>query len=471
MADLLGIVRRALWFCVGFALVAVFALHVENAHAQYPCYGGSSDRNTYTNQCEALRASCAGNNSGYICEGGGCTSSGQTYPACLRFNESDLSLSYSFGFTGLCPSSGSDGPTTEFTGGVGESPPDIQCSGPCKIDTQGCSTVSLPDGTVNHVCVTQYTGDRCVSGPSQPDSEQPERGNCESGAEINGDCIEMNDADSDPLQSPSSPEVCMGPTCAPVPPNPDHTGPECRTGANGAVCVGEENNPGSAPAPPSPPYPPAQQPEHSGTATSPGGGQTPVTFYGPPWDNNAGPPDENGNCPTGSVPSGSTCVCTGTLVFNGSACVAGDNTGCGPDHPQYPNCEGDEDDDRTAGTGTCGSTPPACSGDEIDCSILFQTFQTRCALLGTDDPPGIDLSDDPLQQYGGADGLFEDEDIGPGDLDESGFLGGGGCPTMQSINVLGKTIEFTPVWCELSWLGGLLVALAYFMAARIVYGD
>jgi len=92
--------------------------------------------------------------------------------------------------------------------------------------------------------------------------------------------------------------------------------------------------------------------------------------------------------------------------------------------------------------------------------------------MGSEDPPDLDLGSDPLDQYGGPDALFGDSDeVNPGDLDEGGFLGGGGCPTVPAISVLGKSIEFPPIWCDLSWLGSLIVALAYFAAIRIVYGD
>jgi len=157
-------------------------------------------------------------------------------------------------------------------------------------------------------------------------------------------------------------------------------------------------------------------------------------------------------------------------VYNGSACVSEESGDCPPDDPNYPNCDGSG---RSAEVGTCGpGGAPACSGDEIDCSIVRQTWATRCALLGTEDPDALDLDSDPLAEYGGADAMFTDDgEIGPGSLDAGGWLSGGSCPSIAPIQVLGTSVSIPSVWCELSWLGSLLVSIAYLIALRIVYGE
>jgi hypothetical protein len=81
-------------------------------------------------------------------------------------------------------------------------------------------------------------------------------------------------------------------------------------------------------------------------------------------------------------------------------------------------------------------------------------------------PPVVDLASDPLEGLE----LFETDAMGPGGLDSDGWLSSG-CPQIAPIPVLGMSLTFPPVWCELSWLGTLLVSIAYLIALRIVYGE
>jgi hypothetical protein len=62
--------------------------------------------------------------------------------------------------------------------------------------------------------------------------------------------------------------------------------------------------------------------------------------------------------------------------------------------------------------------------------------------------------------------------IDGGDLDSSGFLGGGSCPTFPTPSVAGHAIniDFTPICGILANFGHMILALGYMLAFRIIAG-
>ena len=126
---------------------------------------------------------------------------------------------------------------------------------------------------------------------------------------------------------------------------------------------------------------------------------------------------------------------------------------------------------------------PVCSGDQIQCQILFQTFLTRCASdFGEDVEAEVDVSA-TVDQIGlgvtaGDDlsELFPDIQVDVADIefDDSGFFSGNGtCPPGIDFEFRG-TIYTIPMnaWCQLSEiLSFLLIALSTFVAARIIFAS
>lgn len=479
VADFLRVIRRLVWFHIGVAGVVTLALWMETGNAAN-CGDLRPTRESFSAACEVMREQAQNDPNTFSYQTGSCDAGGVAgfgvVPACGR-GWSGSPAHFWIGFTGTCPN-GDAGPNIEDSLGPGESMPGSHCNGPCKIQNDACTSVGpLPDGSTSIVCQTSYTGETCIPGGSAPEPEVDEPGTCNSGAEVNGQCVDIDDFDSDGSSQNGEPNICLGgrDLCNETPPNPNHSA-DCSVGSNGAICVGNPNEPGSAPAPPSPPYPPGQDPDWSGTSNG-GGGPTPVDIYGPPETGDAGPPDENGNCPAGTTNNGGMCQCPNNQTWNGTNCHGDDGNGedgvCDETVPDDPDCQ---DGERTAEYGTCGETPPACSGDEIDCSILRQTWATRCALTGSDAPPEVDLEEDPLQQYGGAESFFEtvggDDGNGPNGLDYSGFLSGGSCPAAPMLPAFrGQSLVIPPVWCDLGWVYYIILGIATFIAARIVMGN
>lgn len=153
--------------------------------------------------------------------------------------------------------------------------------------------------------------------------------------------------------------------------------------------------------------------------------------------------------------------------------------------------DGDGDDDGSfSGGGTCAA-PPACSGDPILCGIADQQWRTRCDAFAPE-LAGFDF-DGPANDVQGVINAGDDEpgetpwdrDENPfGDtqsvrntdwllsqIDDSRFMSGS-CPTIPSIDVGGVSIPFdlAPICMLLSNLSYLVLALAYFMAFRIMSG-
>lgn len=152
--------------------------------------------------------------------------------------------------------------------------------------------------------------------------------------------------------------------------------------------------------------------------------------------------------------------------------------------------EGDDDEDdkgSASGGATCASAP-TCTGDPIGCANLHQAWSSRCDGVG-DEIPGITEFEQtvldqaiedvaPIDEVDGSDGngdldnYKEEEELTGAELDASGFLGSATCPSPEAVEIASGAVgfNFSPFCDVLTSVGHLLMALAYFMAFRIIAG-
>lgn len=187
------------------------------------------------------------------------------------------------------------------------------------------------------------------------------------------------------------------------------------------------------------------------------------------------------------------------------------------------NGSGDETDNQSSGGGTCGEAP-ACSGDSIQCNILFQQWKTRCAAeagttaktsTGGSDctaapvssgdaieanialqtwktrcaaealGEGITAQTELLAGAYGADesGLGQGTDYTGPDawaeaeseeeevtLDDSGWLSDRSCPEVPDVDVFGETLQFDiTTFCDFLSIGaGLVLVFAQIACMRLI---
>lgn len=145
----------------------------------------------------------------------------------------------------------------------------------------------------------------------------------------------------------------------------------------------------------------------------------------------------------------------------------------------------------TLGTATLPTScnqPPTCTGDPIACGILYTTWRTACnGEKKSDQEPGEESGQPDWTKVtgDGTDGLDADPDsplrtltLNPGSrLDQSGFSGGGSCPSLGTINfkvgTLGKVVNFDALnwWCPmLGWVRGFMHLLGVFVGVGILVG-
>jgi len=242
----------------------------------------------------------------------------------------------------------------------------------------------------------------------------------------------------------------------------------CISGATGAACLGKDGNP--VPPPPDPPIKNGTPPDttnnytindagttnnyttnnYSGTSAGGSGSESPAPGSSSPGgtgsntggSGNTGKngTDANGNCPNGSKPTASGC--SGTYRDDG--------------------CD----------------TPPACFGDAVLCGIAANTHKSACAASGSSiGSPPTGLDGDPTDNTGDptSSAVSSSVDLGDatGSLDGSGFGYSSTCP-LQDINfsVMGSSVSIPLAdKCDLlSFLKYIVLALAYFMAAKIIAG-
>ena len=169
--------------------------------------------------------------------------------------------------------------------------------------------------------------------------------------------------------------------------------------------------------------------------------------------------------------------------------------------------------------GTCDGPPPTCSGDPIACAHLQLSWSQRCSVrvsqgtdvLSCDVRPACEsisldgsissecalvveawesrcgAAEKSTLEVAALDALYsdapampDDYSLGPpitspdvlGQLDSSGWIGGGACPVFDVIDVMGTSIDFNlPAWCDVLSLLRVMVQLAAgFIAFRVIMG-
>lgn len=406
-----------------------------------------------------------------------------------------------------------DGKTWGLAPG-GWRPDGAQCNSAENDPTEG---TSAPDPL-------KCEGDSCITKPDYPEwcgtingvKMCADKGQCEGSAPAGYVCVGAPESDAPlppgppdgPAAPPRTPDLeaqCTinGEPCEVrtwQPPFGDAPCPEGQTRNSAGDCVPDEGDPppprcpdgtvpinGSCPAPYS----------DCADGTRPTG--TPPRCYAPlACPDGSLPvrgqcPPVAGVCPGGTPPINGRCTAQYGTCPNGQPSVAGQ---CQPGYANCPNgaqpvngqcssgvgcdpltdpeqCTGNEDGHASGGESCEGQ--PACSGDPVACAILQMQWRHRCetkdALTGDGDPG------DPIEDMQ-AEGTFTwapDETIPGGGLgtsngfDDSGFGLSRSCPQVPPISVLGTTVEFPAVWCDLlAMMGTLLLIGASWAATKIV---
>lgn len=210
-------------------------------------------------------------------------------------------------------------------------------------------------------------------------------------------------------------------------------------------------------------------------------------------------------------PQGPRTTIVGVTTSVGTASNGGGGTNPGGTGTQPPGtCDPTKGPCPAAGGGqTCGGAP-SCTGDPVNCQVLFQAWKTRCAVEGTPLTSGTcggpapactgsnvlcaiaererlhkcdlakqqsDYAASLAAQAAESDGLdgvqvsdiYSDgsefsSQLNPGLL---GGSSGGSCAT--SFTIGGQTFNLPPqFWSLAAWINILLVALAYIWAAQMV---
>lgn len=236
------------------------------------------------------------------------------------------------------------------------------------------------------------------------------------------------------------------------------------------------NNGNQAPAPP------------PGSSTTGSNITTNNTYSGGSITNTSNTTINNYTTNNGS-PAGTSNQGVGTSPNGGpNAGSAGSGNGNG-DGNGDGNCggEGQQACNTSTGGGSC-SAPPQSSGDQILANIATQAWLLRCQGVEPGDSAamvqagsGADghisaMDETPPENSGDGDDPFDGKkqirDTGwlTGKLDPSGFLGGGSCPQVESFSVGSASfpISLGPICQLLSAISGLVLALAYFLAFRIM---
>lgn len=247
----------------------------------------------------------------------------------------------------------------------------------------------------------------------------------------------------------------------------------CISGATGSECLGKDGNP--PPVPPDPPIKKGTPPDSTNNYTINDSSTTnnyTTNNYSGTSDggsgSESGPP---GSAPPSSSPGGSG---TNTSGSGNSGKNGTDGNGKCSDGsvPTASGCSGTYRDDGC-------DTPPACHGDAVLCGIAANTHKTACAAASgssTGSPPA-GLDGDPTDNTGdpGSSAVSSSVDLGDatGNLDAGGFGYSSSCPVQDvSFSVFGQSVNI-PLSdkCNLlSFLKYIVLALAYFTAAKIIAG-
>ncbi|GAA0709467.1 virulence factor TspB C-terminal domain-related protein [Dokdonella soli] len=128
-----------------------------------------------------------------------------------------------------------------------------------------------------------------------------------------------------------------------------------------------------------------------------------------------------------------------------------------------------------AGGGETCRAPPFCSGDPIQCQVLQQAYNTRCAVENLGKWPQGEPVPDGHDGESPGDTHVVHDNSGEllGQVSSSGFLGGGSCPKPPTFSAMGHTFDFASQswWCDgLSILGGIILFVGAFLSMRILSG-
>lgn len=167
----------------------------------------------------------------------------------------------------------------------------------------------------------------------------------------------------------------------------------------------------------------------------------------------------NNGSPAGTANQGTGTGADGKPTGGGTGTVGG-GTG-----------DGKDDENGSTGGGDCAA-PPVSSGDALLSQIAFQAWSTRCAISDRNkqqDEQATELAgqDDGLGTVNEAGIYGEGSDI-TGQLNES-LIGSGGGQCATGWVLMGEPIELPDgFWSLASWIGMLIVALAYLWAAVLL---
>lgn len=243
----------------------------------------------------------------------------------------------------------------------------------------------------------------------------------------------------------------------------------CISGATGSFCVNKNGEP--VPTPPDPPIQKDTPSNDTGNITI--NNSTSSTTYN--TNNYSG--TSTGGQGSESGPPGSSASPGGSGSNSGGSGNSG-SKGTDPNGkcqdgsvPTASGCSGTYRDDGC-------DTPPACHGDAVLCGIAANTHKTACkpaSGASTGAPPG-DYSGDPTSNGGdpAASGVSNEVDLGgTSDLDAGGFGFATSCPLQDvSFDLMGKTVvvHLADKCDKLAWIRLLVLAFAYFAAAKIIAG-
>ena len=180
------------------------------------------------------------------------------------------------------------------------------------------------------------------------------------------------------------------------------------------------------------------------------GTSTTSTSNGSGFGNTSAGPGNDSNCPSNSY------------VLHGGVLVCSSLT---------PSNETGTESNRARSNKSC-DVAPTCSGDQIQCQILYQQWLTRCEASGEEEEissqgfleqAGLDYEQDSFQRF--------TQDLGGVVLDASGFLPASQtCPAPYTFQIKDRTFEISwNLFCDFAgMLSFLVVGLAYFMGAKII---
>lgn len=177
----------------------------------------------------------------------------------------------------------------------------------------------------------------------------------------------------------------------------------------------------------------------------------------------------NGKTNADGTPGGETSTCSGP------DCKAGDGKS------QNDQKEEEKSESKVSGDSSC-EAPPVCTGDAIQCSILRQNHQQRCADQKWQEIDEQKLMDGVSGEMAGSEYQpFGEQERGAFDftgmIDTSSTIGGS-CPAIPPITFtirgVTRSVDFGIAMAEIckyaSWFSFLLVAFAMRRAAEIVAG-